>query len=88
MSENIVRKNIEQSKKFNTLEARPDFNGSCVIFHPIPDNMQSKVKADELWEGYYKQLWNKGKKDKEGKPIYYQYFIPVKKISKKVKVEE
>lgn len=82
----IVKKRIILSGKFQKKEGEPDFNKDDIRFYPIPDTYQDKVQVGEEWQGELKFLWDSRKVDKNGKKIFYRFFIPEKKISDVIKI--
>lgn len=57
----------------------PVVGQDTVIIRPIPRAMLSKVNEGEIWEGRLGIMHDKGARNKYGKKILLQFFIPVKK---------
>lgn len=71
---------IEANPASGCMQVRPDTNKTDVYMHPIPNKLQRKVKAGEMWEGWWGRNHLTNQVDKTGRAIYVRYFIPVTRI--------
>lgn len=78
MTKNTVNKKIVRNKR-GALVAETDFRlGKCFL-HPIPKSLQAKSKKLErqVVTGYYTNCKEAPVKDKCGKTMYIEPFIPI-----------
>lgn len=57
----------------------PVIGRDTITIRPIPRAFLSKVKEGEVWEGRLGVIHDKGMRNKYGKKILLQFFIPLKK---------
>jgi hypothetical protein len=72
---------IRQDAKKIGLCIDPVFAADSVTIRPIPRNMLHLVKEGEVWIGRLGLVYFHGKRDKNGKKILIQFFIPERKTT-------
>ena len=74
----MVKLKIIKSKNKGVYEGEPELRGKEIIFHPVPQKLVSfyRIRPGDIWYGQLGYKKFTGKRDKKGRPIYIQYFIP------------
>jgi hypothetical protein len=68
---------IERDRR---LAGAPSFGENRIVLHPVPVSCSAGIVAGETWEGRYGKLYQTQATDRDGTPIFVQYFVPTRKV--------